>query len=241
MPLVPELSPFHGIRYAGGSDLRRLVCPPYDIISPEEQAKLYARHPHNAVRVELPFSEAPDEAEEERYRRADRHFRNWLDEGVLVGDEEGGLYVYRQDFVSRSGTRRRVSGVVGALRLEELGAASGILPHERTMPGPIEDRLALLRACPVNISPIYAIYRAGGGLRPYLDSLEDRPPQARFPDEHGTLHRLWSITAPAELELLGEAVATGPLVIADGHHRYETALAYRDENPGAEPTDAVMC
>jgi uncharacterized protein (DUF1015 family) len=239
---VPELRTFRGIRYGGSPDMRKLVCPPYDIISPEEQARLYARHPHNAVRVELPFSEAPDEAEEERYRRADRHFREWLAEGVLVEDDEDGLYVYRQDFVARDGTRRRVSGVIGALTLERFGEDTGIFAHERTMPGPIEDRLALLRACPVNISPIYAIYRGAGELGPYLESLEHRPPAARFPDEHGTLHRLWRITAPAETEMLAEAVGRHPLVIADGHHRYETALAFHAENhEGAGHHDAVMC
>ena len=126
--------------------------------------------------------------------------------------------------------------------LEEFGQDSGVLPHERTMPGPIEDRLALLRALEMNVSPIYGIFRGDGDLGGFYDSLENRPTQGRFQDEHGILHRLWVITAPAEVEMLAAAVGAGPLVIADGHHRYETALAYhreRADDPGGH--DAIMC
>jgi uncharacterized protein (DUF1015 family) len=135
-----------------------------------------------------------------------------------------------------------VMGVIGALSLESYGG-SGVLPHEKTMPGPVEDRLALLRACPVNISPIYAIYTGGSALAPYLDALAARPPAARFTDESGTRHRLWVVEAPAEVDMLSEALGRGPLVIADGHHRYETAHAYHLEQGGG-PRDrsaAVMC
>ena len=132
--------------------------------------------------------------------------------------------------------------MIGALALEEFGKDAGVLPHERTMPGPIEDRLALLRALEMNVSPIYGIFRGGGDLGDFYDSLENRPTQARFQDEHGILHRLWVIDAPAEIEMLTSAVGAGPLVIADGHHRYETALAYHRERAG-EPGghDAIMC
>jgi uncharacterized protein (DUF1015 family) len=106
---------------------------------------------------------------------------------------------------------------------------------------PIEERLALMHALPVNISPIYAIYRGGGGLTPYLESLEHRPPLARFADDHGTLHRLWRIEARGETAMLGEALRGGPLVIADGHHRYETALAYSRAQPAPGDHSAVLC
>ncbi|MBA2312700.1 MAG: DUF1015 domain-containing protein [Actinobacteria bacterium] len=235
---MPELRPFQGVRYAS-ENLSDIVCPPYDVITQEDQEKLYARHPHNAVRVELPFSESHDETE--RYRKAARQFAQWLDDGVLRRDDSPCLYVYRQDFLWK-GARKRITGVIGALKLEELGGRGGVLPHERTMPGPVEDRLRLLRACPVNISPIYAIYRGAGGLAPYYDSLTARPPQARLTDEHGTLHRLWVIGAPSEIEMISEAVAATALVIADGHHRYETALAYHEEQPDTNGEhDAVMC
>ena len=237
---MPDLGAFRGIRYAAASELRDLVCPPYDVITPEEHGRLLARHPHNAVRIELPFSQFPGEATDARYRRAGALFRSWLGEGVLERASSPCLFVYRQDF-ARDGGRARVAGVVGALRLEQLGPGSGVLPHERTMPGPVEDRLALLRACPVNISPIYGIYRGRGELAPYLDALAARPTQARFVDDNGTLHRLWSIASAAEGAMLADAVRAGPLVIADGHHRYETALAYRRELGGPGEQDAVMC
>lgn len=237
---MPELGPFQGIRYSTPSDLKKLVCPPYDVITTEEQVRLHRLHSYNAVRVELPFSEPGDRDQRERYRRAARRFSEWTASGVLRQDPAPALYVYREDFIAEGGTRRRVAGVIGALKLEDLG--EGVLAHEQTMPGPVEDRLALMRACPVNISPIYAIYKGSGGLTAFFDSLEHRPTDARFIDDAGTLHRLWVVSAPAERDLLASAISEGPLVIADGHHRYETALAYRAqygaESPGA---DAVMC
>jgi uncharacterized protein (DUF1015 family) len=235
---VPELRPFRGIRYRDGARLNDLVCPPYDVISPEEQRRLHELDPHNAVHLELSNAH---EDRVERNKIVAATFETWLVDGVLERDDEDCLYVYRQDFVDAGGHRHRVAGVIGALRLEPFGSDSGVLPHERTMPGPIEDRLALLRALPVNISPIYAIYRGAGELAPFLDSLTNRPTEARFADDHGILHRLWAVRAPAEIAMISEAVRPGPLVIADGHHRYETALAYSEEDPSSESRRSIMC
>ena len=238
---MPRLRPFKGIRYATAERLGDLVCPPYDVISPDEQQRLYERHEHNAVRLEL--ARAAD-GEGPKYAEVGAQFRHWLDDGVLTAENDDAFYVYRQDFSTEDGARHRVAGVMGALELEEFGRESGVLPHERTMPGPKEDRLALMRACPVNVSPIYAIYRGGGELAPYLDSLEHRPPTARFQDGDGILHRLWVVTAPAERDMLAAAIETGPLVIADGHHRYETALAFHREQTdhgSAGDHGSIMC
>jgi uncharacterized protein (DUF1015 family) len=230
---MPELRPFTGVRYSS-SDISDLVCPPYDVISPAQQDALHARHPHNAVRLELAKSGRA------AYEGVYETFLAWLDEGVLQVEDAPSIYVYRQDFVAPDGERRRVAGVLGALKLEPFGAGSGVLPHERTMAGPKEDRLALMRACPVNVSPIYAIYRGGGRLQPYIDSLEARPPAYRFTDDEGILHRLWVVSALAEVDLLSDALSAGPLVIADGHHRYETALAYHAEQESDGPHDSMM-
>ncbi|MDQ3940740.1 MAG: DUF1015 domain-containing protein [Actinomycetota bacterium] len=236
---MPVLRPFHGIRYAERDTLRDLTCPPYDVISPEEQHRLHELHPHNAIRLELARAGS---ASGPKYEHVADTFATWLRDGVLRRDEEPALYVYRQDFVAPDGVRRRVAGVIGALELEDFGTSSGVLPHERTMAGPKEDRLALLRALAVNVSPIYGIYRGKGELGPFFDSLEHRPTEARFVDGDEILHRLWAITGPAEIDMLAGAVATGPLVIADGHHRYETALAYHRESAGeAGDHDAIMC
>ena len=233
---MPLLDSFTGIRYTSG-ELKDVVCPPYDIISPEQQDALYDRHPNNAVRLELARGDGV-----ERYQSAASTFSEWLATGILAMDDQPSLYVYRQDFETPAGDRTHVAGVIGALQLEPFGETSGVLPHERTMEGPKKDRLALLRACPVNVSPIYAIYRGAGRLAPFFGSLEDRPTEARVPDDDGILHRLWVIKAPAEIEMLRAAIAPGPLVIADGHHRYETALAYREEKgPAPGPHDFIMC
>lgn len=235
---MPTLRPFHGIRYSSGAALADLVCPPYDIISAETQDLFGRRHIHNAVHLELPPAPPGDS---KNYAQGGATFRRWMEDGVLEADEAECLYVYRQDFRGPQGERRRVAGVLGALGLEPWGR-SGVLPHERTMPGPVADRLSLLRACPVNISPIYAIYQGAGGLAPYFDTLENRPPAANFVDDEGTRQRLWVIQAPAEIDMLSAATSKGPLIIADGHHRYETALAYHEElggGPGGH--DSIMC
>jgi uncharacterized protein (DUF1015 family) len=225
------------MRYADSDRLKELVCPPYDVISPDEQRRLHALDPANAVHLEL--SQA-HENRDERHREVAEVWRRWIDEGVVTHDATDSFYVYRQDFVSQDGRRCRVAGVIGALKLGPYGEASGVLPHERTMPGPIEERLSLMRALPVNISPIYSIYRGGGRLTPYLDDLENRPTAARFADEHGTLHRLWIISTPGECDMISEVLRPGPLVIADGHHRYETALAYAQTLGGDGAHQSVM-
>lgn len=235
---MPSLKPFRGIRYTSAADLKDLCCPPYDVISPDEQERLYARDPHNAIRLEL----ARSDGDHAGYAEVGATFQRWVDEGILAPDERECLYVYRQDFTAPDGSRRKVAGVMGALDLEPFGERSGVLPHEKTMPGPKRDRLALMRAVKVNVSPIYAIYRGGGSLAPFLDALEHRPTGVRFVDDNEILHRLWIIDAPAETEMLADAISPGPLVIADGHHRYETALAFHEENEGL-PGDhgTIMC
>lgn len=231
---MPQVRPFPGIRYTS-SDLADLICPPYDVISKDEQDFLYERSPHNAVRLELARADGDGP---NRYSNVAETFTEWLDGDVMKADDAPSMYVYRQDFTAPDGTRRRVAGVIGALKLEPFG--DGILPHERTMPGPKADRLALMRALPVNISSLYAIYRGGGGLSPFIDALENRPPDARVA-QADVLHRLWVIDAPAEVEMFVDALAPGPLVIADGHHRYETALAFHAAQPTPGPHDSVMC
>lgn len=227
------------MRYADAGRMKDLACPPYDIISQEEQQALHDRDPYNAVRLELAAKTGP--AATDRYAGVKETVSRWLQEGVLAPEPQPALYVYRQDFESpTSSARCRVVGVIGALELEELGA-SGVLPHERTMEGPKADRLALMRAVRMNVSPIYGIYRGAGSLSPFYASLEERPPSIRFVDEAQILHRCWVVTAPAEIEMLSQALTAGPLVIADGHHRYETALAFHREQASEGAHDAIMC
>ena len=219
---MPELRPFRGIRYTQ-DDLDAIACPPYDVISPEQQQALYDKHEHNAVRLEL----AQTEGEPHDYSAVNELFTSWLAEKTLAQDPRETLYVYRQDFSAPDGTSKHVAGVIGALTLEPFG--EGVLPHERTMPGPIEDRLALMRACPVNISPIFGIYRGRGSTDDLLASVQGRTAVASATDDAGVTHRLWAVTDPDEIAALTQPLASVPLVIADGHHRYETAVAYAAE------------
>lgn len=216
---MPGFKPFNGVRYPQ-SDLDDLVAPPYDVISPEDRARLVDRNPHNAVLIELP---ADEEGGRDRYEVAAGLWRDWRAGGVLETDAEPAFYAYRMSFTDESGAARQTLGVLGALELSHPGEA-GILPHERTTSKDKADRLNLLRACQANLSPIWGLSLAAGlsALLPV-----DRPADARAVDEDGVVHELWVL---GDATAIGDAVASAPLVIADGHHRFETALAYRDED-----------
>ena len=215
---MPRFEPFAGVRYADDVvDLADVIAPPYDVIDAEQEARLVERSEHNAVRVELPRGDDP-------YAACGARFDQWLDRGVLRRDEEPAFYVYRMGYHDEGGRARQTSGVIGAMALE-----GDILPHERTLPKPKGDRLEVLRACRANLSPVWGLSLATG-----LSGLCELPgpPDARATDEDGVHHRLWRITQPGVVEAIATAVASEAVVIADGHHRYETALAYREEHGG---------
>lgn len=229
---MARFDPFPGVRYlTGGGQLDDLVAPPYDVIGPEEQARLEARHAHNAVRLELPR----DEPNRDRYEVAGRLFTEWRDTGVLGADPPS-LYVYRMDFTDETGGPRATIGVLGALQLSEPGAG-GIFPHERTTPKDKADRLNLLRATKANLSPIWGLTTATG-----LSQLcaIDRTADATASDDEGVVHRLWVVSDEDHMAAISAAVTSAPVVIADGHHRFEVGNAYRAERraeSGDEPGD----
>ena len=231
---MARFEPFAGIRYDPSAEgLEAVLAPPYDVIDDEERARLVALDPHNAVRLEVPA----DEAGRDRYAAAAALLAEWLAEGALVADAEPAFYAYRMGFTDEAGRPRQTTGVGGALGL----GGDDVLPHERTMPKPKSDRLDLLRATRANLSPIWGLSLAEG-----LTALCEvaGPPDARASVD-GVHHRLWRVTQPGVVGAVSEAVASAPVVVADGHHRYETALTYRaerraanGERPGAY--DAVM-
>ena len=223
---MPRFDPFAGIRYSGERvTLGDVVAPPYDVIGPEQQAALEARSPHNIVHIDL----ARDPDGSDPYEPARCRLAAWLAEGVLERDPEPGYYVYRMGWRTADGEPRQTSGVLGLLALADGGGS--VLPHERTMAKPLGDRLQQLRTCRANISPIWALSLAGGlGAA----TATEGPPLARCTDDDGVHHRLWRMTAPATVEAIAAVVGSAPVVIADGHHRYETALAYRAERRVAE-------
>ncbi len=234
---MPRLETFTGVRYAvPGGYLDDLIAPPYDVITPAERRVLAGRHEHNAVHLELPV----DEDGADRYPLAARRWEAWRADGVLRRDPEPAFYVYRMGFRDEAGHPRQTTGVIGALELTPPGA--GIFPHEHTTSRDKADRLSLMRACRANLSPIWALSPAEG-----LSALCEPagPPDARATDSEGVHHRLWAVTRPALLEAIASLVSAHPVVIADGHHRYETGLAYREERrqagggaPGSY--DAIM-
>jgi uncharacterized protein (DUF1015 family) len=234
---VPRFEPFPGLRYSPShiSSLDDVVCPPYDVISEGERVALEARSPSNVVRLELPH----DDGGGDRYQRARELLDSWRDGGVLHRDPEPRFYGYRMTFTGPGGLPSQTLGVIGALGLEPPG--TGILPHEETTPKAKTDRLELLRATLANLSPIWGLSPAAGlsdHLQPPARPLE------RAVDDDGIVHETWPITDPAQIAAVRAAVESEPVLIADGHHRFETALTYREEQrrAGARPGDeeAVM-
>jgi uncharacterized protein (DUF1015 family) len=236
---VPRFEPFPGIRYDPERvRLSDVVAPPYDVISPEEQATLRQQSPYNSVRIELP-DEDPDL---DRYEAAARRFARWQAEGVLRQDPTPSLYGYRMAYSDEAGMARQTIGVIGALGLEPPGTA-GIFPHERTTPKAKSDRLQLLAATRVNTSPIWGLSLAAG----LSDALAAPDSSVPVVDADGIEHQLWPITDGDARAWISTAVSDAPLVIADGHHRFETALTYQarrkeDDNGAGSPRsyDSVM-
>ena len=233
---MPDIRPFRALRYdpATIGDRALVVAPPYDVIGTEEQRRLLARHPANVVRLDMPRQEAGEEPDD-RYRRAARTLAAWRSDGTLHKDPHPSIYVYEQDYrVPGTEALRTQRGFFARLRLEAFGDGSGVLPHERTMPGPREDRYKLLRATGVNTSPVVGLYGDPNGAgRPVLKAVVARAPDLDVLDDDGVRHRLWAVPADgdaaAAVAPLMAAASAGPVTIADGHHRYETALRYRDE------------
>jgi uncharacterized protein (DUF1015 family) len=239
---VPVVRPFRALRYAPDAvpDLASVVAPPYDVIGPDEVRKLLARDPRNVVRLDLPIAEPGDEPDE-RYRRAARLISTWRSDGTLHRDPRPALYAYEQAYTIPGTSEERVRrGVFARVGLETFGPDSGIRPHERTLAEPREDRYRLLRATGVNTSPIVGMYDDPTGRVPeWLAALPEKA-TVEVTDDDGVQHRLWMVAEdPDLLEDISARIGAGPITLADGHHRYETALRYRDERmTGAVELDA---
>jgi uncharacterized protein (DUF1015 family) len=227
---VPRFSPFPGIRYAQ-DDLGAVTAPPYDVIDDQERQRLFERHPHNVVRVDLPVGGG------DPYADAAATFRRWLEDEVLEIDTPS-LYLYRMTFADETGRRHQTLGVIGALGLEPPGTGD-VLPHEHTTPKAKSDRLDLLRATTTNLSPVWGLSLASG-LSKLLDPA-DAEALGSWHDDDGVEHELWHLTDEAALDAIAGSVASAPVVIADGHHRYETCLTFAHERPDLPGADATLC
>ena len=223
---MARFQPFPGIRYdLSRSDLARVIAPPYDVIDQGQRDALAHRDPHNAVLVDLP-SEADGD---QRYEVARCNLRDWLADGTLVVDDLPSFTVYRMVATDDTGVDRHTTGVIGALELSPPG--TDILPHEHTTKKAKSDRLDLLRSCRANSSAIWGLSLAKG----LTDLLPvEEAPLADVLDDDGVRHTVWRVDDPDACAAIAAAVADHPVVIADGHHRYETSLAYKAEREAAE-------
>jgi uncharacterized protein (DUF1015 family) len=248
---MADILPFAGLRYATDRvvDLAAVLCPPYDVINEDERRDLEARHPDNVVRLELP--RGTDEA---RYTTASRLLMSWITEGILKAEARDAFYLYEQQFfypgtlggspsppatdsagqspaasTRYGGQRHTRRGFFAAVRLEPFERRV-VLPHEKTLSAPKEDRTRLLRATHTQISPVFGLYRdAGGSARAILDDAAAGEPAVDATTVDGVRHRLWVITAASAVDGLRTLLADKQILIADGHHRYETMLGLAPE------------
>lgn len=217
---MPELKPFSATRFVE-ADLQRVCAPPYDVISAEEREQLASLDPHNIVHVTLP-SKTTDGSPD--YSGAGARWRDWLSQGVVKEDPEESLFLYSAEFQENSGTRI-VAGILGCIELTPFGEG-GVHPHEKTRPGPKQDRLELMKATSANLEPLWFLSSQPlTGISQSIALAEGLPPLADVTDAQGVRHRIWIVG-----DEIGDVleVPDGDLVIADGHHRYETSLTCRD-------------
>lgn len=235
---MADIRPMKALRYdlEKAGKIEELACPPYDIISEEERQSYLRRNEYNVVRLELPRGGEP-------YAEAGRTLDQWREQGVLRTDMDEGFYIYEEEFLDQAdhGAAKKLRGLICRVRLEEF-AAGVVLPHEETLSKAKQDRFDLMKATNCNFSQIYSLYRdETHTTRRRLDHLADSEvPRYEFSDGLVT-HRLWVVNDPVALEAIREDFAGRKLYIADGHHRYETALNYRNwcreqnlYNPGAD-------
>jgi uncharacterized protein (DUF1015 family) len=231
---VAEVLPLQAVHY----DLDRVgaladvVAPPYDVIDEAQRAELSARSPYNVVELDLPRD--PDGGDP--YRHAAELLKQWTDDGVLTDDPEPTVWALEQDYTTPEGSRLTRRGFLARVRLAPYG--EGIRPHERTQPGPKEDRLRLTRATRHNLSPIFALH-PGDAWR-HLEPATGGEPLGEVTDADGTTHRVWRIEDPVVHEAIAAQLEAAELLIADGHHRYETSLAYQREVGEDGPADYAL-
>jgi uncharacterized protein (DUF1015 family) len=243
---MSEIFPFHGTLYdpAVVGDIKEVVAPPYDIIDAAGQDALHRRHSHNIIRLELGLDRPGDGPTENRYTRAAATLREWRASGALKRDRQPALYYhtieYRPPSSGADATASKVlRGFLALVKLEALDSGR-IYPHENTRAAAKTDRLNLLQACRANVSPIWSLYSdpEGGVIGLLETAVKGQPARYDFEDDAGFRERLWPVTDPALLDQVVHAMRSKPLFIADGHHRYETALNYRTlRRQGGGPAD----
>jgi len=232
---MADVRPIYATHYdlSVAGSLQDVAAPPYDVIDAAMRAELLARSPYNAVAIDLPkpYGESgPQQTDDDPYERAARTMQDWRQAGALVADPEPAIWAMTQDYTGPDGTPRTRHGILARVRVEDFSAGQ-VLPHERTLPGPKQDRLALTRATGHNLSPIFSLSTEDAWPL-VAPAIEGAAPWGEASDESGTVTRVWRVGDPAVQAAVTELLADAQLLIADGHHRYETAIAYRDEVGG---------
>ncbi len=225
------IAPFKGILYNQEKirDMSKVIAPPYDVISPDGQENLYQKSDYNIVRLDFAKGSPSDDESSNRYTRAASDFKKWQADGILVSDERPAIYIYEQDYRLKDGTVKTRKGFMSLVRIEELDSGV-ILPHERTLSGPKTDRLNLTKTTDANFSPIFSLYSDPELKTNSLLSGESKTrPIVNVQGEDGANNRLWRVTDESIINGLIKEIADKMIFIADGHHRYETALNYRNE------------
>jgi len=240
---VATVRPFQGILYDPKRvDLSQVLAPPYDVINPVEQRRYYRQDPHNVVRLIAGEVRPTDTPEDNKYTRAAGFFQQWLADGILREEASPCLYVYRHQFVDPiSGHERVRRGLLGVVELQPFGGA--VLPHEQTHARAKADRLSLTRAVVANLSPVFALYQdPASAVGQIIAPAMAEPPRLSITGEDGDHHTVWSISGAERFHDLAEVFRASRLYIADGHHRYETALNFRNkqrqDHPEAPPDAA---
>lgn len=233
---MADVQPLPALHYNLGSvgSLSSVVAPPYDVIDAQERAELLRRSPFNVVEVDLPV---PYDDGSDPYLHAAETLEEWTLSGVLTQDRQPGVWALSQQYEGPDGATRTRNGILVRVRVDDYGPGR-IRPHERTQPGPKQDRLDLTRATRHNLSPIFSLTTRDAW--PHVAAATARDPWAEVTDDDGTVHRIWPIDDPAVHAAVSEELAEAELLIADGHHRYETARAYRDEVPGEGPQNYTL-
>ena len=230
---MAEIRPFRALRFTDkAGDISSLCCPPYDIISEAERTAFKEKNEYNIIGLELPGKETAD------YEAAAARQSSWLENEILKQDDKDTIYIYEEDFTAY-GKRYSFRGIVCRVRLYAF-SENVVLPHEETLNGAKEDRFRLMTATGSNFSQIYSLYHDDGETAKSVAANSCGAPEKEFTDGDGVTHRLWTITDEAEIAKICVQFAPRKLYIADGHHRYETALRYRDSVDHAGASDYVM-
>lgn len=224
------IKPFRGLRYNQEivADVSAVVTPPYDVISPEGQERYYQMHPNNIIRLDLGKDLPGDTESANKYTRAAEILSAWKKEGILKEEDAPAIYIYDQEYFTDNRWLVR-RGFIARVKLEPFDKGY-IYPHEQTLPGPKADRLKLTQSCKANLSSIFALFPdENNAADKYLSTLATGKPSAEFLDDTGVKNRLWVVTEAQAIDKLIALMREKPLFIADGHHRYETSLVYKEQ------------